>query len=117
SISEPTTVFDVADGTVREYIVTPESVGLNRAPADAVRGGTVEANLRFARAVLGGEQGPARDVVLLNAAGGLVVSGLANDLEAGVQLAAEAIDSGRAREKVQQVAEVSQALKAQGGAA
>ena len=117
SISEPTTVFDVADGTVREYQVTPESVGLDRAPGEAVRGGTVEANLRFARQVLGGESGPARDVVLLNAAGGLVVSGLAADLKAGVRLAADAIDSGRAREIVQQVAEVSQALKAKGGAA
>jgi len=117
SISEPTSVFDVADGTVKEYVVTPESVGLNRAPAEAVRGGTVEANLRFARQVLGGEAGPARDVVLLNAAGGLVVSGLAEDLKAGVRLAADAIDSGRAREVVQQVAEVSQALKAKGGAA
>ena len=117
SISEPTTVFDVADGTVREYVVTPESVGLNRAPAEAVRGGTVEANLRFARQVLGGEPGPARDVVLLNAAGGLVVGGQAADLREGVRLAAAAIDSGRAREKVEQVCEVSQALKAKGGPA
>ena len=117
SISEPTTVFDVADGTVREYEVTPESVGLERAPADAVRGGTVEANLRFARQVLGGEAGPARDVVLLNAAGGLVVSGLATDLRDGVRLAAEAIDSGRARDKVEQVCAASQALKAREGVA
>ena len=112
SISAPTTVFDVADGTVREYEVTPESVGLERAPAEAVRGGTVEANLRFARQVLGGETGAARDVVLLNAAGGLVVGGLAGDLKAGVRLAADAIDSGKSRDKVEQVAEASQALKA-----
>lgn len=117
SISAPTQVFDVADGSVREYEVTPESVGLDRAAPETIRGGTVEENLRFARRVLGGEAGPARDVVLLNAAGGLVVAGLASDLAEGVRLAADAIDSGRAQEKVRRVAEASQGLKAAGGVA
>src|SRR6185436_18304099 len=56
SISAPTTVYDVADGTVHEYEVTPEAVGLKRAPMAAITGGTVESNLRMAQAVLAGDQ-------------------------------------------------------------
>jgi anthranilate phosphoribosyltransferase len=113
SISAPTTVFDVADGTVHEYEVTPESVGLERAGPDDIVGGTVEANLRLAQAVIGGDQGPARNAVLLNSAAGLVVGGLAPDLAAGVELAAKTIDSGAVREKLEQIREISSGLKAQ----
>jgi len=112
SISAPTTVFDVADGTVREYEVTPESVGLERAGPDDIVGGTVEANLRLAQAVIGGDQGPARNAVLLNSAAGLVVGGLAPDLAAGVEVAAKTIDSGAVRAKLEQIREVSSGLKA-----
>ncbi|MCC6173661.1 MAG: anthranilate phosphoribosyltransferase [Chloroflexi bacterium] len=111
SISAPTMVYDVIDGTVRDYEVTPESVGLERAGPDEIRGGTVEVNLRLAHAVLGGESGAARNAVLLNSAAGLVVAGLAQDLRHGVSLAAEAIDGGRVREKLDHIREVSTALK------
>ena len=111
SISAPTRVYDVADGTVRDYEVTPESVGLRTAPAREYQGGTVEANLRHAQAVLAGEHGAPRDAVLLNAAAGMVVAGLASDLRGGVERAAEAIDSGAARAKLDQVREVSMSLK------
>ena len=111
SISAPTRVYDVADGTVHDYEVTPESVGLTSHPAEAIRGGTVEANLRYAQSVLAGEEGAARDSILLNSAAGLVVAGLAADLRGGVQRAAAAIDSGAAREKLEQIREVSMSLK------
>jgi anthranilate phosphoribosyltransferase len=111
SISAPTMVYDVSDGTVREYEVTPEAVGLKTAPLESIQGGTVESNLRYAQSILGGEAGPARDAVLLNAGAGLVVAGLAADIASGVQLAAEAIDSGAARTKLEQVREVSTSLK------
>lgn len=116
SISAPTTVFDVADGTVRDFEVTPESVGLTRAAPGAIRGGTVEANLRLARSVLGGEAGPARDVVLLNAGAALVAAGLADEIEDGIEQAARAIDSGAARARLEQVRDVSQSLKGAVGA-
>jgi anthranilate phosphoribosyltransferase len=116
SIAAPTAVFDVVDGTVREYEVTPESVGLERAGPDDITGGTVEANLRIAQSVLGGDGGAARDAVLLNAAAGLVVAGLADDLTSGAELAARTIDSGAVRAKVEHVREVSSGLKAQVGA-
>jgi anthranilate phosphoribosyltransferase len=111
SISAPTTVYDVADGTVRDYEVTPESVGLRTAPIREISGGTVEANLRHAQSILAGEHGAPRDAVLLNTAAGLLVAGLATDLSGGVKLAAEAIDSGAARAKLDQVREVSMSLK------
>jgi anthranilate phosphoribosyltransferase len=113
SISAASAVYDVADGTVREYEVTPESVGLNRAGPNDIVGGNVETNLRLAQAVMGGEGGPARDAVLLNAAAGLLVAGLANDLTAGAELAARTIDSGAVRAKLEHVREVSTALKKQ----
>ena len=111
SICAPTTVYDVADGTVREYEVSPEAVGLKRAPMAAITGGTIESNLRMAQAVLAGDQGPPRDAILLNAAAGLVCAGLAEDLPAGVKLAATTIDSGKAKAKLDQVREVSTSLK------
>jgi anthranilate phosphoribosyltransferase len=113
SISAATTVFDVADGTVREYEVTPESVGLTRAGPNDIVGGTVEANLRLAQSVIGGEPGPARDAVLLNAGAGLVVAGLADTIADGIQLAADTLDSGAVRLKLEQIREVSTGLKAQ----
>jgi anthranilate phosphoribosyltransferase len=113
SISAPTTVFDVADGTVREYEITPESVGLKRAGPNDIVGGTVEANLRLAQSVIGGEPGPARDAVLLNAGAGLVVAGLADTIADGVQLAGDTIDSGAVKLKLEQLREVSAALKVQ----
>ena len=111
SICAPTTVYDVADGTVREYEVSPEAVGLKRAPMAAITGGTVESNLRMAQAVLAGDQGGPRDAILLNAAAGMVCAGLAEDIPAGVKLAATAIDTGKARAKLDQVREVSSSLK------
>ena len=111
SICAPTTVYDVADGTVREYEVAPEAVGLKRAPMAAITGGTVESNLRMAQAVLAGDQGAPRDAILLNAAAGMVCAGLAEDLPAGVKLAATTIDTGKARAKLDQVREVSSSLK------
>lgn len=116
SISAATTVYDVADGTVREYEVTPESVGLKRAAPDAIRGGTVETNLRLAQSVIRGDGGPARDAVLLNAGAGLLAAGLADSLEGGIQQAASAIDSGAVRSRLEQIREVSTSLKSAVGA-
>jgi anthranilate phosphoribosyltransferase len=86
---------------------------MQRWATDAVRGGTVEANVHLARVVLDGQQGPSRDVVLLNAGASVYMAGLVNSIEAGVALAADELDSGRARAKLDQVAEASQRIKAQ----
>jgi anthranilate phosphoribosyltransferase len=111
SISAPTTAFVVENGSVESLEITPERFGLERSDRGAVTGGTVEDNLRLAGSVLAGEHSPARDVVLLNAGAGLFVAGLADDPQRGVELARELIDSGRAREQLERVRQVSVDLK------
>lgn len=117
SISAPTLGFIVEPDRIEQIEITPEQFGLERAPAASVRGGTVAENLRLAHSVLAGERTPARDVVLLNAGAGLYVAGLAEDLAAGVALAAELIDSGRAAQQLERIRAVSALLKGQSGQA
>ena len=112
TIAGPTEVHETKGGQVRCYSIQPEDVGLERAPTDAIRGGSVDTNMVLVEQVLSGAKGAPRDVVLLNAGAGMYVAGLAESLQAGVERAAESIDSGRVRAKIQQVAEVSQRIKA-----
>ena len=90
---------------------------MRRWPTDAVRGGTVAANVRLAESVLDGERGPSRDVVLLNAGAALYMAGLADSIQDGIHRAADELDSGRAREKIQAVAAASQRIKLEGAPA
>jgi len=94
--TDRSSVWELRDGAVSEGEVAPEDLGLTRASPDAVAGGDPVVNAELTRRVLGGEHGPHRDLVLLNAAAGLVVAGLADDLAAGLALGAAAIDDGRA---------------------
>jgi anthranilate phosphoribosyltransferase len=96
SLASPTRVIEVADGRTSEWFAEPAQVGLAPAGLDAVAGGTPEENAAATRAVLEGEEGPRRDLVLLNAAAAIYVGGLASDLSEGVAKAAAAIDSGAA---------------------
>jgi anthranilate phosphoribosyltransferase len=94
SLSARTRVIEVAEGRTAEWFVEPGQFGLAPAEIAEVAGGTPAENAAAARAVLAGEPGPARDIVVLNAAAAIYVGGLAPDLEAGVEVAAGAIDSG-----------------------
>ncbi len=98
-----TRVAELRDGRVRTYTLTPEDAGLRRAPLQAIIGGDVGRNVAIARAILDGETGPARDIVLLNAAAALRVAGEAEDLRDGVARAAQAIDSGAAKRTLQEL--------------
>ena len=111
SIGAPTEVNEARQGDVRFYTIEPETFGLRKAPTDAVRGGTVAANLALARQVLDGAAGPPRDVVLLNAGASLYVAGLATSIEEGIGRAADELDSGRVAAKIEQVAAASQRLR------
>lgn len=84
------------DGRITRYELDPAVFGLRRAAPSDLRGGDAPTNAAIAREVLGGEPGPARDVVVLNAGGALVAAGLAGDLSEGITAAAKAIDDGRA---------------------
>jgi anthranilate phosphoribosyltransferase len=109
SLATATNVFHARSGedAVHSERIVPEAFGLARADLDAVRGGNAEVNADILRRVLTGESGPRRDIVLLNAAFGLFVSGKVTTLEEGLQTAAVAIDSGAAREKLEALIEIS----------
>jgi anthranilate phosphoribosyltransferase len=115
SASGPTTVaeFDQARGTVRTYTVTPEQVGIARSTLADIAGGDAAANALLVRAVLQGEHGPRRDVVLMNAAAALLAAGEVVDLAEGVVRARESIDSGRAAEALERLVAVSRRLAAE----
>ena len=94
----PSLVFDVEDGELRESMLDPADLGLVRSEVGDLRGGDPEASAAIARTILHGETGPRRDVVLLNAAAALEVSGRASSLDEGLAMAAASIDSGAAVE-------------------
>ena len=98
STTGPSTVFDVANGQVREFELDPLELGLERAALEDLRGGDPRASARIALAVLRGQRGPRRDVVLLNAAAALEVAGTAPSLEEAMTMAAASIDSGSAND-------------------
>jgi anthranilate phosphoribosyltransferase len=95
ALSGPSEVAEVRDGVVKQYVVTPEEFGLERAPLEALTGGDAQINAAILECIFAGEAGPRRDVVLLNAAAVLVTAGLAKDVREGVSIAAETIDSGK----------------------
>lgn len=101
SITGKTQVSELKDGRVDTYTIEPEDFGLPRANPDDIRGGDVKENARIVLAVLQGERGARRDMVLLNAAAALVAARRAADFPEGITQAAEAIDSGRALEKLE----------------
>ncbi len=103
----PSFVAELKDGTVDTFEVTPGEVGLPKAKPDDLKGGEPEANARAIKDMLGGAPGPFRDVVLYNAAAALMVADKADSLEAGVALAASAIDGGKAMETLDKLVAVS----------
>ncbi len=89
-------VAEVDQGRVRTFEVVPEDADLPRARPEDLKGGDPETNARALRELLDGKPGPYRDIVLLNAAGSLIVAGKATDLRTAAAMAADAIDKGRA---------------------
>lgn len=103
SMSAPTTVCEIKNGEFHSYTVTPEQFGFTSCGKNELQGGTPQENAEITKAVLSGrELGPKRSAVLLNAGAALYVAGRADTLEAGVKMAQEAIDSGKAQEKLEQ---------------
>jgi anthranilate phosphoribosyltransferase len=105
----PSLVIELFDGQRRQYQLDPAELGLPRASAEDLRGGEPARNAEIARAVLAGERGPRRDIVLLNASAALRAAGMASDWREGLGLAAEAIDQGRAAELLERWARASRA--------
>lgn len=101
SISAHTNVFEIRNGEITSYEVTPESVGLKRATKAEIVGGTAAENAEITRGILSGKiMGAKRDIVLLNSGAALYICGKAESIAEGVKIAAKAIDSGAAIEKL-----------------
>ncbi len=105
TISGPTKIAELRNGQVHVYEIAPEDFGLQRATLEQIAGGDAAENAAIIRAILAGERSPRRDVVLLNAAAALVAAGQADRIADAVPLAAYAIDSGYARQRLELLVE------------
>ncbi len=103
TITGPSAVFSVRGGVVERMVVTPEDFGFERRPGSAIPGGDAECNRKIAEAILAGERGAPRDIVLINSALALIAADKAPRFREAVALAAESVDSGAARAKLDQL--------------
>ncbi|WP_027417495.1 anthranilate phosphoribosyltransferase [Aneurinibacillus terranovensis] len=107
SISGPTHVVELDHGTIADYRIEPDIFGLPTYPLQAVAGGAADLNAKIIRAVLNGEKGAYRDIVLLNAGAALYLNEQVSSIGEGVKQARDVIDSGKAKQKLQQLIEVT----------
>ena len=111
SLSGDTSVWEVRGGQVEEWTLRVEDTGLPKTPIEAIRGGSKEENAATMRRLFQGEQGPVRNMVLLNSAGVLMVGDKTETIRQGVDMSAGIIDSGAALAKLDQMVEVTQRLR------
>jgi len=107
TLTSETKVSELKDGKVKTYSIKPEEFGMTRCKLFELQGGEPDDNARIISAILKGDKGPKRDVVVLNAAAAIVASGMAKDIKEGIKLAEEAIDSGKALEKLEKLIEIT----------
>ncbi|MDO5147475.1 MAG: anthranilate phosphoribosyltransferase [Eubacteriales bacterium] len=100
SLSANTSVCEIKDGEFSSYVIEPEQFGFEKCKKEDLVGGSPEDNAKITLAILEGEKGPKRNAVLMNAGAGLYVAGKAETLEEGIRMAAELIDSGAARARL-----------------
>ncbi len=105
-----TTVCELKKGAIKSYSVTPEEFGFLKVSVESLRGGSPQENAEILHRILKGAKGPRRDIVLMNAAAALVAGDRAENLEQGIQIATEAIDSGKALEKLEELIKISQGV-------
>jgi anthranilate phosphoribosyltransferase len=117
TVTGPTLVAEVSDGSITEYKISPEQFGFSRHDPGGLLGGDAHLNARILKDVLSGEEeGAARDVILLNAGAAVYVSGRAKTLEEAVRLAREAIESGAATGALESFVRATRRLAGVGGA-
>lgn len=108
------TEYDARTGDIQTYVVTPEDFDLERGNAGDLTGGDAADNVKITLSILNGERGPRRTVTIMNAGAGIYAADAAKSFEAGVRMAADAIDSGRALQKLEDLIRVTQELAQQG---
>jgi anthranilate phosphoribosyltransferase len=109
SPSGPTKIAELRDGEVREYTIAPEQFGLKPRRLEEICCTGADESAAIVRGVLDGTKGAAREVVLLNSGAALYTSGKAGSIEQGLSLAAESIDSGKARRKLEELVQMTAA--------
>lgn len=111
SISDITYCSLLKDSNIEDFEIDPESLGLQKAPEESIKGGDVKENAKTTLGILSGlEEGAKRDIVLLNVAGALIVDNKARDMQDGIEMAREAIESKKAYKKLNEIIEISQKL-------
>jgi len=110
SITGTTHITQLKNNQLQSYEITPESVGMKSAKPEDITGGDAQRNATITKNVLSGENGPCRDIVLLNAAAALIAADKANAFADGIELAAKSIDSGAAKEKLTQLIQMSKSF-------
>jgi anthranilate phosphoribosyltransferase len=105
SICGPTRVSHLKDHAVHTFQMTPEDYGFERADCEDIVGGNARQNAAIVRSILNGDRGPRRDMVLLNASAAFVASGICDNFSEGVRMATDSIDSGKARQKLDNLIE------------
>ncbi|MBF0188953.1 MAG: anthranilate phosphoribosyltransferase [Magnetococcales bacterium] len=108
TLTAPTRVSELAaDGTVKSYTIEPEQFGMTRCSAADLAGADASKNAEITRAVLEGEKGAKRQIVVLNAGAALFVTGMADSIQTGVEMAEDALDSGRAKQRLEMLVHCS----------
>jgi len=116
SVAGKSKVWELQDGKITDYQVSPDDFGFAAAGVETLVGGTPQENAKILRSVLEGEKGSGRDAVVMNAAAGIVVGGRTKNpsglpaLKEGIEIAQEAIDSGRALEKLEKLIKLSRSF-------
>jgi len=109
TITGPTRVAEVREGSVRTFEITPDEFGLKCASLEQIAGGDAVENAEIVRNILGGEKSARRDIVLMNAVAALVAAGKADLMDHALPLAAQSIDSGAALRKLEELVRFTQA--------
>ena len=107
TVTDKTIISELKDGEVRSYVINPEDFGIPKASKSELIGGTIDENTRIALDILHGEKGAKRNIVLLNAGTAIVAGGRASNIEEGIRLAEESIDSDKALLKLEMLIEAS----------
>ena len=111
SICDVTYATLLKDGKTEDFIIDPQEYGFKIAPKEAIKGGNAKDNAFITRNILEGKENDAkRDIVLLNAGVALYVDGKARDIQEGIEMAKDAIDSGKAKKKLDEIVKISQTL-------
>lgn len=110
SISAPTKVCEIKEGKFSQYTLNPENYGFKISPRSEITGGSPTVNAQIALNILDGEEGAKKDAVVLNSAAGLYIGGKASSFQKGITLAESLIDSGKAKEKLEDFVKISNSI-------